>query len=168
MGLGLRIRGFQMVSLSGEKEILVAADGSKCSYNAIKKMIELLDLKDSSIEILTVRAGVESLPIEISMDKEWLENCITKQKEIANEILEESKKILQVYGISPKSLIDIEGDAAEEILNYTKEHKKDLIVMGSHGREGISDLLLGSVSKRVLDHTDSTILIVPTKKESHL
>ena len=38
--------------------------------------------------------------------------------------------------------------------------------MGSHGREGISQMLLGSVSKRVLDNIGCSVLIIPTKKRT--
>jgi len=146
------------------KEILISTDGSIYSYNAIKKAINLLNLQNSSIEVMTVKPGIESLPVEITSDKEWLEKCLSKQEEISNEVLEESKKILIENGINPKSVFSLEGDAAEEILNYTDKAKKDLIIMGSHGREGVSDILLGSVSKRVLDYATSPILIVPSKK----
>jgi nucleotide-binding universal stress UspA family protein len=146
------------------KEILIATDGSIYSYNAIKKTINILNLQNSSVEVVTVKPGTESLPVEITSDKEWLEKCLSKQEEIATEILEESKKILEENGISPKSAFSLEGDAAEEILNYINEHKKDLVIMGSHGREGISDILLGSVSKRILDFSTSPVLIVPSKK----
>lgn len=147
-----------------KKQILVATDGSIYSYNAIKKAIEILDMKNSSIEILTVTPGPESLPVEITMDNEWLENSLLKQKEVAKEILEESEKIFNNAGINIKTAFSLEGDSAEIILQYTEKNPKDLIIMGSHGREGISDILLGSVSKRVLDNASSPVLIVPSQK----
>jgi len=146
------------------KEILISVDGSIYSYNAIKKALCLLNLENSSIELVTVAPGTESLPVEITSDKEWLEKCLSKQEEVANEIMTESKKILIESGINPKAVFSLKGDAAEEIINYTDKNRKDLIIMGSHGREGISDILLGSVSKRVLDHATSPVLIVPSKK----
>jgi len=146
------------------KEILLSTDGSIYSYNAIKKAINILNLHNCSIEVVTVKSGIESLPIEITSDKEWLEKCLSKQEELSMEILEESKKILIENGFTPKSVFSLEGDTAEELLNYMDKNKKDLIIMGSHGREGISDILLGSVSKRVLDYATSPVLIVPSKK----
>lgn len=151
-------------SFTETKEILITVDGSIYSYNAITKTINLLNMQNSSIEILTVKSGVESLPVEIKSDKEWLGKCLSKQEEISNEILNESKKILVQNGITPKSVFSLEGDTAEEILKYIDKNPKDLIIMGSHGREGLSDILLGSVSKRVLDHATSPVLIVPSKK----
>lgn len=143
------------------KKILIAADESDYSYNAIKIMLNFINLKNSSVEVLTVMTGAESLPIEIRSDKEWLEKSLISQKNIAIEILEKSKKILEKNNIIPEKLIFLEGDPAEEILNYAAKNPKNLIVMGSHGRGGFSEFLLGSVSKRVLDNSTGSVLIVP-------
>ncbi|OGH99805.1 MAG: hypothetical protein A2287_07515 [Candidatus Melainabacteria bacterium RIFOXYA12_FULL_32_12] len=147
----------------GTKDVLFAVDGSEYSYHAVKQAISILNLDNSSVEITTIRPGAESLPLEITMDNEWLQDCLRKQKEIANEILENTKLILQEHNIPVKSAFSLEGNAADVILNYIEEHKQDLVVMGSHGREGISDFLLGSVSKRVLDYATSPVLIIPIK-----
>lgn len=152
--------------LINKKDILAAVDGSEYSYNAIRNAIDLLNLEGGSVEILTIMPGSESLPLEITMDDEWLQKTLKKQKELANEILEKAKQIFQEHGIFVKATLFIEGDPAETILNYTNENKKDLIIMGSHGREGVSDFLLGSVSKRVLDNSLSPVLIVPIKRKS--
>ncbi|EKE03550.1 MAG: universal stress protein UspA-like protein [uncultured bacterium] len=147
----------------GTKEVLFAVDGSEFSYHAVKQAISILNLDNSAIEILTVMAGAESLPLEITMDNEWLQNSLRKQKEIAEEILQNTKKLFQDHNIPVKSTVIQEGDASEKILDYLEENRHDLLIMGSHGREGVSDFLLGSVSKRVLDHSISPVLIIPIK-----
>lgn len=147
-----------------QKEILISVDGSMYSYNAIKAVIKLFDLQNCNIEILTVKPGKESLPIEIVSDKEWLNNCLLKAEENAKEILDDANKILLENQIKPKKIFALEGDPADEILKYENSNRKDMIILGSHGREGISDILIGSVSKRVLEHSHSPILIVPVKK----
>ena len=149
--------------IKGSKRILIAADESDYSSNAIKTMLNLINLENSSVEVLTVMPGAESLPIEIRADKEWLEKSLARQKEITVEILEKSKKLLEENNIIPEKRLYLEGDPAEEILNYAAENQKDLIVMGSHGRGGFSEFLLGSVSKRVLDNSAGSVLIVPLK-----
>lgn len=144
--------------------VLFSSDGSKCSYNAISVAADLFKLAEADIEILTVRAGAESLPIEIAMDNEWLARALAKQQEIADEILDNAKKVLEEKGLHARKLQSMEGGAAEVILEYVEDCPKDLLIMGSHGREGISDILIGSVSKRVLDNSDTPVLIIPTKK----
>ncbi|MDD3149228.1 MAG: universal stress protein [Candidatus Gastranaerophilales bacterium] len=144
-------------------KVLFAVDGSSCSYNAIEKTFEMFDLSDFKIELLTVKAGMETLPLEISLDNEWLEACIEKQEELALEILSKSQDILSKYNLSPANMLSLQGNAADVILNFIDENYFDLIVMGSHGREGVADFIIGSVSKRILDNSHLPVLIVPTK-----
>lgn len=53
------------------------------------------------------------------------------------------------------------GDPAEEILRYAAQHPIDLIVLSTHGRTGMSRLLLGSVAERVLRGARCPVLVVP-------
>ena len=146
------------------KDVLVTVNNSECSSNAIKKMIETLDLQNASIEILTVTYGSESIPSELVMDEHWLKEFMAKERERAAKILDKSKKIFEENNIPVKSTFHLEGFVSKEILDYLEENPKDLVVMGTHGRDEITSFLLGSVSKRVLDHATSPVLIIPNKK----
>ena len=53
------------------------------------------------------------------------------------------------------------GDPAEEIVRYAAGHRVDLIVLGTHGRTGVSRVLLGSVAERVLRTAHCPVLVVP-------
>lgn len=152
------------VFFKGIKKILFAADGSEYSYNAVRKALMLLNLDNSTIEILTVKPGRETLPIEITSDPEWLEACLKKQDEEAFEIMQKTSMIIKDSFLEVESANALQGDPAEVILNYAKSEEIELVVMGSHGRSGFADFLLGSVSKRVLDHTSCSTLIVPAGK----
>ena len=54
------------------------------------------------------------------------------------------------------------GEPYNVIISTAKEKKVDLIVMGSHGRRGISRLLMGSVTERVIGHASCAVLVVKT------
>ena len=54
----------------------------------------------------------------------------------------------------------VEGHPAERILKYAEEAGVDLIAMGSHGLSGVLSVLMGSVSRKVLDHAKCPVLIV--------
>lgn len=148
------------------KELLITVDGSQNSYNAVRKAFEIIDFKDSSVEILSVKAGVEDFPVEIRNDEEWLNKCLQKQDEVMNEILEKTSGILEENNIKPDKKTLLQGDPAEEILKHTEKNHKDIIIMGSHGREGLSNLILGSVSKIILDNANASVLIIQNKPES--
>jgi len=59
-----------------------------------------------------------------------------------------------------------EGDFAEAILTTAKKLHADLIVMGSHSRRMLEQILLGSVTEKVLHHTSIPLFIIPTKKHN--
>jgi nucleotide-binding universal stress UspA family protein len=52
-----------------------------------------------------------------------------------------------------------EGEAADDIIEYARDEKADLIVIGTHGTKGIEHLLLGSVAERVVKGASCPILI---------
>jgi nucleotide-binding universal stress UspA family protein len=59
-----------------------------------------------------------------------------------------------------------EGDFADAILEAAKDLKADVIVIGSHSRKWLENVVMGSVTEKVLHHTLIPLLIVPTKKSN--
>jgi nucleotide-binding universal stress UspA family protein len=60
-----------------------------------------------------------------------------------------------------------EGNIADTILSTAKNIGADLIVIGTHSRSWLSQVVLGSVAKEVLDNTSIPLFIIPTKKNSN-
>lgn len=56
------------------------------------------------------------------------------------------------------------GDFAELIINTSKKENVDIIVMGSHSKKWLENILIGSVTENVLHGSDIPIFIIPTKK----
>ncbi|MCX6305949.1 MAG: universal stress protein [Bacteroidetes bacterium] len=59
-----------------------------------------------------------------------------------------------------------EGDFAETILKTAKQLHADIIVMGSHSRKWLENIVMGSVTENVLHHTSVPLFIVPTKNHN--
>ena len=59
-----------------------------------------------------------------------------------------------------------EGDFAESILKAAKDLHADIIVMGSHSRKWLENIVMGSVTEKVLHHTSIPLFIIPTKKHN--
>jgi nucleotide-binding universal stress UspA family protein len=57
-----------------------------------------------------------------------------------------------------------EGDFAESILITAKEMHADMIIMGSHSRNWLENIVMGSVTEKVLKHTSIPLFIIPVKK----
>ena len=59
-----------------------------------------------------------------------------------------------------------EGDLAETILITAKELKSDVIVIGSHSQKWLENIVMGSVSEKVLKDSSIPLFIVPTRKHT--
>jgi len=85
---------------------------------------------------------------------------ITRPEEVERELREELDK-LQPHDASINiERVLREGDAATEILKLSKEVATDIIVMGNHGRTGLSRLLMGSVAEAVSRKAHCPVLTV--------
>jgi nucleotide-binding universal stress UspA family protein len=87
-------------------------------------------------------------------------DIITNLKKASVDFLEQTKKHLD-----DKTILTMvkEGEVAEAILEAANEIQADIIVTGSHSRNWLESILMGSESKKVLQHTPVPLLIVPTK-----
>jgi len=66
-----------------------------------------------------------------------------------------------VVGLTPRCQV-IDGNPVQVLLNAATEHGADLIVVGSRGMGGFPELLLGSTSTQVSQHSKCPVLIVPS------
>lgn len=140
--------------------VLLTADGSQGSRNAIKKAISLFDLSNKDIYVITVMEDISNLPLEITSNKQWLNDYIKKRNCATENILKDTKAILKEHNLSIKKDFTLIGAPSSTIIQTAEEEKVDLIVLGSHSKDKFSEFLLGSTSKRVLDNTKSSVLIV--------
>jgi nucleotide-binding universal stress UspA family protein len=76
--------------------------------------------------------------------------------------LEELRRVQPAEGKLHLEHLVVEGDPATEILRVAREHRCDLIVMGTHGRSGLTRLLMGSVAEEVVRKASCLVLAVKT------
>lgn len=87
---------------------------------------------------------------------------VTEFRNAADEFLQQTKSFLEDNSITT---IVGEGDCAESILETAGKINADIIVMGSHSRRGLDKILMGSISEKVLRHTNIPLFLIPSKKE---
>lgn len=58
-----------------------------------------------------------------------------------------------------------EGDIAESILKAAKSKHADFIVMGTHSRKWLENIIMGSVAEKILRYTTIPLIVIPTKKQ---
>lgn len=89
-------------------------------------------------------------------------NSVDGLKNASLQFLDKSRQHL---GDNTIQTIVKEGDFAESILATAKELKADIIVVGSHSRKWLENVLIGSVTEKVLHHTSLPLFIVPTRRQ---
>lgn len=94
-----------------------------------------------------------------------LEGKLDEFNRIDTERLDNMKKVLEQYGNVEVNTIVRFGSPFVEILNFVKELNVQLVVMGSQGRGFVKELFLGSVSHNVARNSESSVLLIPTKRE---
>ena len=144
------------------KHILVPIDGSKLSNKAIEHAAGLA--KDLGAKITAFYASPD-YPLPMYADGAVYEPV--SKKEYAELAAKEAKKVLDAAvkkiessGVSCSSVHAIAAAPWEAILAAAKKQKADAIVMASHGRRGVSALLLGSETQKVLTHSKLPVVVV--------
>ena len=147
----------------GYRHILVATDFSKYSEDALKKAVEIGTPFQSKI---TVLHAAELLSVDIYPTLgELAVPIITENPTLKKKNLEKINKQLeqQLKDINyPKELIStnvISGHPVDHIIEFARQNNVDLIVMGSHGKRGLSRLL-GSATNGVINHAPCDVLTV--------
>ena len=96
------------------------------------------------------------------MDVGQLQLTNESLKKASQHFLDKSKDHLGDGSI--KTLVG-EGDFAETILKTAKDLHADIIVIGSHSRRWLDEILMGSVTEKVLHHSTIPLFIIPTKQK---
>jgi nucleotide-binding universal stress UspA family protein len=144
------------------KHILVATDGSKLSAKAVAHATDLAKALGAK---LTAFYASPDYPLPMYADGVVYEPV--SKKEYADLAAKEARKVLddvvrkaQKEGVECGTVHAIAAAPWEAILAAAKKQKVDAIVMASHGRRGVSALLLGSETQKVLTHSKLPVVVV--------
>jgi nucleotide-binding universal stress UspA family protein len=135
------------------KRILIAHDGSKSSEKALKKGLELAEKFGSAVTVLSVIPDVYLAEL-MEMDRTRIIKSLSDE---AQKMMEEIKAMPGKVRL--KTVIK-RGEPAGEILKAAEKIRADMIVTGSHGRHGAQKFLLGSISSKIVDHSECSVLVV--------
>ncbi|WP_255348578.1 universal stress protein [Nitrosopumilus sp. SJ] len=138
--------------------MLIPFDLSTQSTRAFKVAVDIAKKYDSKLTLLTCLEGDawHHKFYDARADSE----LIKKQKSVSQKHLEKLKVIADKNNVSIKSNILTSKSVVNDIVNFAKSRKYDLIVIGSHGRTGFDKALLGSVANGVSQKARCPVLIV--------
>ena len=134
--------------------ILLAADGSENSIRAAREAARIANCSDDcTITIVFVAdfaKAKESILHAESRDSLELERL--KQLKPIRAVLEEYD--------APYTIEFLQGDPALELIDYAREEEMDIIVIGSRGLNAFQEMILGSVSHKVMKRATCPVLLV--------
>ncbi len=122
---------------SQPKAAMLAYDGSSCSLKAL--------------DMVVTSPLFAAMPVHVVH--------VAKDKERGNELVQEAKAKLQAVGREVYTGI-LEGEPADALCEYQKEHGIDLTVMGAFSHNRLRDLVFGSFTMKMLLNTDKPLLLL--------
>jgi nucleotide-binding universal stress UspA family protein len=144
------------------KHILLPTDGSKLSGRAVKRGIDLAKKSRARVTVIHV---VPEFKLMVDEGITLLSHALKKRFEDegrarAGMMLNEIARQARARGVRCTTLCVANDLPYQQIIATAKKKKCDLILMASHGRRGLSSLLLGSETAKVLLHSKIPVLIV--------
>jgi nucleotide-binding universal stress UspA family protein len=150
----------------GLKRILLVTDGSPCSQMACDYVGVFPLPADADVTVMHVVPPmrpsyfVEPTGMALSILSPEDEKRIREEDEqFGRDVLRRACDALAAHGLKPEPVLRT-GDAADQILNFVKEERVDLIVAGSRGLGTLASWLMGSVSRKLVHYAKCSVLIV--------
>lgn len=141
------------------QRIMVAVDGSDTAGRGLQEAINLARDQKARLAIvhvidLVVVYGAGQFP----------GSYIDATREFGRNTIEQARKTAQAAGIEPEmqspEIITTGYHVADTIAQLATDWKADLLVVGTHGRRGVSRLLIGSVAERIVRVAPCPLLLV--------
>ena len=140
-------------------EILVPTDGSPAADTAIEHAVGLADKYDARVHALYVVDGASYSTLEAG-SQIVIEALEAEGAEATDRVVEAADDA----GVEASTTVTT-GTAYRTIQNYVDDNDIDLIVMGTHGRQGLDRYLLGSVTERVVRTSEVPVMTVRQESE---
>lgn len=141
------------------KNILVPYDGSNYSTHAFKTALDIAKKYNSKITVIScldTDVGHAWYGFDSRVDTAILK----KQKKLVENDVKKFQELVKKTKVPYSFQIITTSSIAKSIISFSRAKKIDLIVMGSHGRKGVSKLLLGSVANAVSQQSACPVLIL--------
>ena len=143
---------------------IVALDGTPMTDRIVDVVAAFPFLRDTQIEVVSVApssapgpgvvlSGAYGAPIG------WYEDGIEAAHHSLEQVASAGAQRLRAGGLSVSWTV-LEGDPAAALIDRARDSGADLIVVGTHGRTGMTRLLLGSVARNVLLHAHASVLVL--------
>jgi len=141
------------------KHVLIATDGSELSRKAIHHGIGLAKAIGARATAITVTIPFRMFALNPERIPGMEESYSKQMTDVATKSLAEVEDAATAAGIHCEVVCAKDEHPYQAIIDAAKKNGCDLIVMASHGRRGISAVVLGSETVKVLTHSDIPVLV---------
>jgi nucleotide-binding universal stress UspA family protein len=149
--------------------VLIGYDGSEVARAAVRHAAELFAGRPAVLATVW-EPGLAAVPVGLSdtmgvgslpLDLETVEAIDRAEREHASTVAADGAEFARSLGLvaEPQAVPD-EVDVAETLLGIAQERGAAVVVVGSHGISGLRPRLLGSVSRKVVEHCDRPVLVI--------
>ena len=139
---------------------MFTVDSSDISEDIVAKSFDMFDFSDKQVYLATVYEIPDYLFLEGNLDSNWMLEVGKKQEIAAMLLLNKFEKMFEDKGIKVFHKEILNGVPAKELIDYISKEENDLTVCGIRDRKYFARFLLNSVSKRILEHAKSDVLII--------
>ena len=142
------------------RKIMVATDGSELAKKAVDSAIEIAKSSNAklyAVHVIALGDYYSSMPL--SIDVEWMKAMEEHLRIQGKEAIDYVENAGRAANVEVEPVI-LEGNPANEIVDFAEKNDIDLIVMGTQGKTGIQRFLIGSVAENVVRHSIKTVLVV--------
>jgi nucleotide-binding universal stress UspA family protein len=143
------------------KHILIPTDGSPLASKAVEA--GLVFAREIGAKVTAYYAVEEIQPHVYGegyiMDRKLMEEFDRRVREIGQQHVDSISKAAKDAGVQFTSVVNKAYAPHEGIIEAAKKQRCDVIFMASHGRRGLSGLIMGSVTNKVLTHSKIPVLV---------
>ena len=142
--------------------LLVPTDGSELSARAIHQAAALARALAARLTLLHVQTAfpISLVGVGELVEPSTIDALVSAARQQGDRILNGALAQAEQAGVPAAAAILSNPMPHRAILEEARDHNCDLIVMASHGRQGLEGLLIGSETQRVLTHSHCPVLVV--------
>ena len=141
-------------------KIIVGVDDSPCSDVALDFVKAMVWPTESQIVVASAVKVTEAMYSDAyianpALSRRLYEESVQRQQ----QVVERAEQKIKSAELATKGRV-LNGDPREALVDLAKQECADLLVVGSHGRSGLTKLLLGSVASHVVGHAPCSVMVV--------
>jgi nucleotide-binding universal stress UspA family protein len=139
------------------KQILVPVDGSDCSLHALDVAAAFAREQQARLSVVTVVDPAKAAAMAFG-EASMAAACMDALDDEGKTLVEDAVARVRATWTADVAVLD--GAPIDSIVEHARGTGADLIIIGSHGRSGLSRLVLGSVAEGVIRHSTVPVMVV--------